>query len=381
MPDRFDTRVLHEAERCVEGAASLPIFRSTVWELPPGTAYADIRYPRLNNLPNQTVVARKIAALEGYEAGLVTASGMAAILATLVGLFRPGDHLLVGDTVYGGTHSLVVGELADRGITVTRVDGSDPGSWTRALRPESRGLYLEPLTNPLLAVADLAAIAPFCRAQGLLSVVDNTFASPVFFQPGRHGIDVSLHSATKYLNGHSDVAAGCVSGSKALVQRITNKANLLGGSLDPQAAWLLHRGTKTLGLRVRHQAASALHVARWLEGHEAIARVNHPGLPSHPQHALASQVLSGHGACFSFTLGEPGRAEAVARSLRLFTYSASLGGVESLVVIPAKSSHAGMAAEDRAEAGISEGLIRVSIGLEDPEDLLEDLAQALAAKS
>ena len=378
MPDRFDTRVLHEAERSVDGAASLPIFRSTVWELPPGTAYRDIRYPRLNNLPNQTVVATKIARLEGYEAGLVTASGMSAILATLAGLFRSGDHLLVGDTVYGGTHSLVVSELAERGIEVSRVDGGDPSTWEAALRPTTRGLYLEPLTNPLLSVADLAAIAPFCRGHGLTSVVDNTFASPVFFQPGRHGIDVSLHSATKYLNGHSDVAAGVISSDPQRIAAITKKQNLLGGSLDPQAAWLLHRGTKTLGLRVRHQAASALRVARWLAERPEVAQVNHPGLSTHPQHALAGQVLSGHGACFSFTLEDASRAEEVARGLRLFVYSASLGGVESLVVIPAKSSHAGMSAEDRAAAGISDGLIRVSIGLEDPDDLLEDLAQALS---
>ncbi len=377
---RLETKLIHagEARPRIEGAGILPIFRSTVWENRPGEDYHDIRYPRLSNLPNHIVLGEKLAALEGAEAGLVTGSGMAAISASLLALLGAGDHVLVQDCVYGGTHSLLTQDLRQLGIEVDFVDADDPSAWKPKLRPETRAFYVETLSNPLLEIPDFEAVVRFAREHDLITLIDSTFASPVNFRPIEHGFDLVLHSCTKYLNGHSDVAAGCVVGGADLVARAKRKLDHLGGSLDPQAAYLLHRGVKTLALRVAQQCRSAQAIAEFLEAHPRVARVRYPGLASHPQHERAQKLFDGFGGMLSFELtgGAPAADEVIGR-LELPMSSASLGGVESIVTRPAATSHAGVPAEERERAGISDGLVRLSVGIEAPEDLIADLDSAL----
>jgi cystathionine beta-lyase/cystathionine gamma-synthase len=343
------------------------------------TSYHDLRYIRLNNTPNQEVLRRKLAALEGAEEALVTASGMAAISATLLALLNAGDHLLAQDCLYGGTHDLLTKDFAKFGLSYSFIDAQDPASWKAALRTTTRAIYVESMTNPLLEVADLAAVVRFAREHGLVSIIDNTFASPVNFRPIAAGFDLSLHSATKYLNGHSDIVAGALAGPARLVEAVTRKLNLLGGSMDPHAAFLLHRGLKTLALRVRFQNDSALAIAQFLAAHPAVSRVNHPGLESHPQHRRARELFAGFGGMLSFELA--GGAERTERFLRRTTLPAiapSLGGVETLLTRPATTSHAGLSREDRQRLGIGDNLIRMSVGIEATADIIEDLQQALA---
>ncbi len=376
--DRLLTRIVHagEASPPILGGAVPPIVRATVQSVPPGTSYADIRYPRLSNLENQVIAAAKLADLEGAEAAVLTASGMAAVTTSLLAVLQAGDELLVQEVLYGGSHSFVHGVLPTLGITVRSFDPRRPDSWTAG--PKTRAVYCETIANPLMQVGELDALAAFSRAHGLVSLVDNTFATPLLFRPLAQGFDLSLHSATKYLNGHSDVVAGAVCGSRALVDRVHARLNLLGGSIDPQAAWLLHRGMKTLVLRVRQQVASAGEVARFLADRPEVATVHYPGLPGHPDHDRARRLLDGFGAMLAVELhGGAPAAEAFMGRLRLFMPAISLGGVESLITRPAASSHAGMSARDRAAVGVRDGLLRLSIGIEDPADLIADLAQAL----
>jgi cystathionine beta-lyase/cystathionine gamma-synthase len=377
---RIDTQLIHagEPEAWIEGSAMMPIFQSTLYELSEKPDYHGLRYIRFNNTPNHLVLHAKLAALEKGEAALVTASGMAAISTSLLTVLSAGDHLLVQDSLYGGTHGLVTEELPAFGISYDFIDAEDPGSWQGLLRERTRAIYVEAITNPLLQVADLAAVARFAREHGLVSMIDSTFASPVNFRPLEHGFDLSIHSATKYLNGHSDIVAGAVIGGGELVEKIRRKVNHLGGSLDPHACFLLHRGLKTLALRVRHQNASALAIAGFLESAAGVSRVNYPGLASHPHHARARALFSGCGGVVSFELA--GGAEAAARliaRMKLPRHTVSLGGVETLITRPAVTSHFGMTAEERRRLGISDGLIRLAVGIEATEDLLEDFDQAL----
>ena len=378
---RMETRLIHDGEPRprIEGAVSIPIFQSSTFEYTGQDSYHDLRYIRLNNTPNHTALHRKLAALENGEDALVTASGMAVISTVLLTFLAPGDHLLAQDCVYGGTHDLLKGDLAGLGIAFSAIDGKAPGTWKDALRPETRLLYMETITNPLLQVADLEAAAAFAREHGLVSVIDNTFASPVNFRPLDWGFDLSIHSCTKYLNGHSDIVAGAVIGRADAVEKITHKLNHLGGSLDPHACFLLHRGIKTLSVRVRHQNESALAVAAYLEKHPAVRRVHYPGLESHPDHTRARRLLDGFGGMLSFELeGDVGRADAFIGNSTLPISAPSLGGVETLITRPATTSHAGVSPEDREAMGIPDTLIRLSIGLEHPDDLIEDFEQALA---
>ncbi len=378
---RFETALVHAGEPRprIEGAVAMPVFQSSTFELDGGGSYHDVRYIRLNNTPNHHALHAKLAALEGAEAALVTASGMAAISSTLLSLLAHGDHLLVHDTLYGGTHDLVTKDLARLGIAHTFVDADDPSSWASALRPTTRAFYVETLTNPLLEVVDLRAVTAFCRERGIVSVVDNTCATPVNYRPVEHGFDLVVHSATKYLNGHSDLVAGAVCGTTERVQAVKHKLDHLGGSLDPHACFLLHRGIKTLALRVRHQNDSTLAIARFLERHAAVARVHYPGLESHRRHARAREWLRGCGGLLSFELvGGLAAAERFISRLTLPANAPSLGGVETLVTRPAATSHAGLSPEERARRGIADGLVRISVGLEATEDLVEDLARALA---
>lgn len=377
---RLETKLVHAGEPRprIDGAVEMPIFQSATFEYRGERRYDDVRYLRLNNTPNHLALHAKLADLEGSEAALVTASGMAAITTTLLTVLTAGDHLLAQSCLYGGTHDFVTHDFAGLGLSFDFIDADRPESWRALLRPNTRAIYVEAMTNPLLEVADLKAVVGFARANRLLSLIDNTFASPVNFRPIEAGFDLSLHSATKYLNGHSDIVAGAVAGSAALIERIRHKANHLGGSLDPHAAFLLNRGLKTLALRVRYQNESALRIAQFLASHPAVARVHYAGLESHPRHERARSLFAGFGGVLSFELqGAPERADELARRVRIPAVAPSLGGVHTLLTRPATTSHAGLSREDRARLGISDGLLRLSVGIESTEDLLEDFAQAL----
>jgi cystathionine beta-lyase/cystathionine gamma-synthase len=303
---------------------------------------------------------------------------MAAISATLFTTLSAGDHLLAQSCLYGGTYDLLAHDFAKFGIEFDFVDADDRDSWKAALRPNTRAFYVEALTNPLLEVADLRGAAEFAREYGLVSIIDNTFATPVNFRPIELGFDLSLHSATKFLNGHSDIVGGAVAGRADLIERITHRLNHLGGSMDPHAAFLLGRGLKTLALRVRYQNQSALEIAKFLEAHPAIARVNYAGLESHPRHARARELFDGFGGVLSFELkGSTERAAAFLERTTLPAIAPSLGGVETLLTRPAATSHAGLTREERLRLGISDTLIRMSVGIEATEDIVEDLARAL----
>jgi cystathionine beta-lyase/cystathionine gamma-synthase len=381
---RIETQAIHAGEPRprILGAVTMPIFQSSTFEHGGEGGYHDVRYIRLNNTPNHTAVQAKLAALEGAEAALVTGSGMAAISTTLLTLLRPGDHLLVQRGPYGGTHGLVTGELRDLGIEADFFDASEPASLAALaamVRPRTRAVYVETITNPLLDVGDLPAVAAFCKERDLVSIIDNTFASPYNFRPIEHGFDVVLHSCTKYLNGHSDLVAGAVVGRRAMVDAVTHRLNHLGGCLNPETCALLHRGMKTLALRVAAQNEGALRVARALAASPAVRRVLYPGLESHPGHARAKALFRGFGGMLGFELrGGLAAAEAVLGRLRIPIVAPSLGGVETLIVLPSKTSHVGMPAEERRAMGIADDLLRLSVGIEAPEDLIEDFEQAFA---
>ncbi len=378
----IDTKLIHAGEPNprILGAVSIPIFQSAMFEYAGEAGYHDIRYIRLNNTPNHVAVHQKLAALENAEAALVTASGMAAISTALLTVLSAGDHLLVQDSLYGGTHDFVTKDLGSFGIAYDFIDADDPASWKKKLKPKTKAIYVETMSNPLLKIPDLEAVPAFAREHGLVSLIDNTFASPVNYRPPEHGFDLSLHSATKYLNGHSDIVGGAIIGPAALVERVKHRLDHLGGSMDPHQCYLLYRGMKTLALRVRCHNESALKVATFLAAHSKIARVNYPGLKSHPQHERACSWFDGFGGMLSFEMkGGLAAAERFIKATTLPIVAPSLGGVETLVTRPATTSHAGMAPEDRRRLGITDSLIRVSIGIEATEDLVEDFDRALAA--
>ncbi len=378
---KIETKVIHSGESRprILGAVSLPIFQTAMYEYEPVASYHDVKYIRLNNTPNHLALHRKLAALENAEAAVVMASGMAAITTALLTVLQAGDHLLAQNSLYGGTHDFVTRDLGGFGIAHDLVDGSRTETWAAKLRPETKAFYVETISNPLIRISDLEAAVAFAKKNGLVSIIDNTFASPVNFRPPEHGFDLSIHSGTKYLNGHSDIVGGAVIGRADLVERILHKLDHLGGSMDPHACFLLHRGMKTLALRVRHQNASALAIARFLAGHPAVARVNYPGLESHPGHAIAARLFDGFGGMMSFELkGGVEAAERFMKKVRLPLIAPSLGGVETLMTRPATTSHLGLDPAERRGLGISDELIRLSVGVEATEDLIEDFKQALA---
>jgi cystathionine beta-lyase/cystathionine gamma-synthase len=375
---RFDTLAVHGGERVPgpEGSVVFPIFQGTVFTSEPGESYHDIKYHRLNSTPSQTYLHDKLAALEGAEAAVATSSGMAAVTTILHTLLGAGDHLLVGNVLYGGTHDFLTEHAARLGWEYTVIDPHDPVSW--AARPNTKAILVETITNPLLRVGRLRDVVTFAREHGIVSVVDNTFASPVNFRPVVAGFDLVFNSATKYLNGHSDLVAGSVAGSTELVEKVRHTLNLYGGSLDPHAGYLLARSLKTLGVRVRQQNANALALASYLSSSPKVTAVNYAGLPDHPDHGHARELLAGYGGMLSFRLaGGVEAAEVVLAALTLPAVAPSLGGVETLITRPAVTSHAGMSPEARAEAGITDDLIRLSVGIEDAGDLLADFAAAL----
>lgn len=378
---RIETRLIHAGEPHprIEGAVSMPIFQSSTYEPKPGAGYHDLGYIRLSTTPNHQALHQKLASLENGETALVTASGMAAITTTLLTVLSAGDHLLAQDRLYGGTHDFVTRDLKNFGIEYDVIDGNEPDSWAAKLKPTTRAVYVEAMTNPTLQVADLEAAAAFARQHGLVAIIDNTFASPINFRPLERGFDLSLHSATKYLNGHTDIVAGAIIGSATWITKIKHRLDHLGGVLDPHACFLLHRGLKTLALRVRQQNENALALARMLAAHPAVTRVNYPGLDSHSQHRRAAVLFDGYGGVLSFELkGGQAAAEQVLVRVRIPANAPSLGGVETLITRPSATSHAGLPAAERAKLGISDGLIRVAVGIEAIEDLIADFTAALA---
>jgi cystathionine beta-lyase/cystathionine gamma-synthase len=377
----IETQLVHAGtpQPRILGAVAMPIFQSANFEYAGESGYDELRYIRLNNTPNHLALHRVLSVLEHAPDALVGASGMAIISTTLLSVLEAGQHVLAQDCLYGGTLDLLLNDFPKFGIDRSFIDGDAPDSWEAALRPNTRAIYVEAMTNPLLEVADLKAVVRFARAHNLVSIIDSTFASPVNFHPIDLGFDLAVHSATKYLNGHSDIVGGAVVGSRELIARITHKMNHLGGTMDPHAASLLYRGLKTLALRVRQQNQSALAIAKFLKGHRAVSEVNYAGLESHPRHQRARELFAGFGGVLSFELeGTTEHAERFMRRVQIPIVAASLGGVETLLIRPAVSSHAGMTPEQRRELGISDRLIRMSVGIEATDELIEDLAQALA---
>lgn len=362
----------HDSET---GGACSPVFTSTAFAFP--NAVEENFYPRYFNTPNQQVVCRKIAVLEQAEGALVFGSGMAAISTLLLAHLQPGDHAVFQQDLYGGTLQFIKQELLRLGVKVSWA--TTPEGFAAALRPETRILYVESPSNPLMRCVDLRAVARLGRDRGLLTVVDNTFATPVNQNPLTLGIDVVIHSATKYLNGHSDVNAGFVVGAEAMIQRVAASAVNLGGMLDAQACVQLERGMKTLALRVERHNGNASKVARYLAEHPLVEHVNYPGLESHPDHEIATKQMRGFGGMLSFELHDHRLIDPILSQLRLIMPALSLGGVESLICVPSRTTHRTLTPDERARAGIGEGLVRLSVGIEDVEDLIGDLDQAFSA--
>ncbi|MBC2840396.1 PLP-dependent aspartate aminotransferase family protein [Robiginitalea sp. SC105] len=357
-------------------------FRGAVSPLYMSTSYAyenvDIkRYPRYFNTPNQEALCRKIAALEHTEAGLIFGSGMAAVSTSLLAFLNQGDHVVLSQQSYGGTHSLIKEEFGKYGIDYTFVEGTGVDDFEAAIRPETKVLHLETPSNPLLLVTDLEAVAKLAKSRGLVTLIDNTFASPVNQNPADFGIDVIIHSATKYMGGHSDICAGAVAASAEHINRIFQLAKNLGGSLSDQTVWMLERSLKTLGLRVRAQNENALQLARHLREHPDMAAVWYPGLEDHPGHAIARAQMHGFGGMMSFELADGIALDHFVNSLEWVKPSMSLAGVESTLTIPTLTSHALLSEADRERAGIRPNLIRFSTGIEEFEDLRADLDQAI----
>ncbi len=377
---QIDTKLIHSGEPTprILGAVSMPIFQTSMYEYRSGADYHDIKYIRLNNTPNHIALHTKLACLENAESALVTASGMAAISTTLLAILSAGDHLLVQNCLYGGTLDFITKDFPSFGITYDFIDGNDPESWEKKLKPKTRAIYVETITNPLLQVIDLEEIVSFSKQHKLISIIDNTFASPINFRPSELGFDLSLHSCTKYLNGHSDIVGGAVIGSSELITQITHKLNHLGGSMDPHACFLLQRGLKTLGLRVRQQNENANKIAHFLDKHQAVIKVNYPGLPGNPSYRRASDLFEGFGGMISFELhGGIDSVNNFFDKIELAIIAPSLGGIETLVTRPAATSHAGMSYKERQQAGISDTLIRISTGIEAVEEIIADFEQAL----
>lgn len=358
----------------------LPVVQSSTFFWAGPDDAGELRYTRYGNNPNQAAVAHKLAALEGTEASVAVASGMAATALGVLALADAGDHIVASKHLYGATHTLLAEEMPRRGVTTTFIDPDDDCAWGSAMRDNTRILLLETPTNPVMRVFDPRIPVRLAREAGVATMMDATFASPVNLQPARHGVDVIIHSATKYLGGHSDLIAGVVSGSRAVIERVRRMLILYGPSLDPHAAWLLERGMKTLSVRMARHNQSGLELATWLEGRPEVTRVSYPGLASHPDRALAGELMSGFGGMIGFVLasGGPG-ADGFCRTLEVARVAPSLGGVETLVSQPRFTSHTGLTAGERAAAGIPDGFVRVSVGLEDVRDLRHDFARALEA--
>ena len=357
-------------------------FKGSVSPIYMGTTYAynnvDVkRYPRYFNSPNQEHLAKKIAALEHAEAALIFGSGMAAISTSLLSFLKKGDHVVFHNTLYGGTSNFIKEELPKQGIEFSFTKGYEIEDFESEIKPNTKVIYIETPSNPLLTITDLKGIANLAKLKGLVTMIDNTFASPVNQNPIDFGIDVVIHSATKYLGGHSDITAGAVASSKNMIDQIWHTAKNFGGSLSEFTVWMLERSIKTLGLRVKAQNKNAKRMARFLSKHPDVKHVYYPGLKSHPQHKLAKSQMKGYGGMLSFELVDGLDAIQFQNELKLIKMVMSLAGVESMMTSPYLTSHALLTEDERNAVGISDNLIRFSLGIELKNDLIEDIEQAL----
>ncbi len=383
----------HPETESVRGAADLekrnapmaqPIYQTSTFQVTDSdqqlrATSTDMFYTRYGN-PTNTAVESAIARLEGADAALLFASGMNAITTSIMALVKSADHIVAQRDIYGGVTKFLSTWLPKLGVETTFVDTTDYDQHARAIRPNTKLLYLESPTNPTLRVIDLPRLVALARQRQLITLIDSTFATPVNQRPAEFGIDVVLHSGTKYFGGHSDLICGAAVGRKDLIDEIHATRTTLGGTMDPHAAFLLLRGIKTLSVRVERQNGSALRIAEFLARHPKIRSVNYPFLKGHPQRALAMEQMKGGGGVLSFEVDGTGEdAKHLTEALRLFTLAPSLGGVESLVSIPVLTSHAMISAEHRQKMGVTEQLIRLSVGIENVEDLIADLEHALAA--
>jgi cystathionine beta-lyase/cystathionine gamma-synthase len=361
------------------GSVGDPLFGGLVNPIYQASAYDYeklVRYPRYFNTPNQEAVVQKVAALENAEDGLVFSSGMAAIMTSLYALLRTGDHIIFQKDLYGGTHHAALNELHRRGIDYTMVDAADPRNFEKAIHKKTKVIYVETPSNPLLKITDLQAVSSIAQHHGLITLIDNTFASPVNQNPIDLGIDVVLHSGTKYIGGHSDLCCGVMVSSKKLTSVIKSSATTLGGTLDAHTCYLVERSLKTMVLRVRQQNDNAMSIASFLSSESKVSRVYYPGLKQHPGYRIAKkQMPGGFGGMLSFDLkGDP---EKFLKKLKIIRRAVSLGGVESTISAPVKTSHARLSADERAAVGISDKLLRLSVGIEEAGDLIADIKQAL----
>ena len=355
-----------------------PVVQSATFFGGAGEPASELLYSRYGNNPNQVLVGEKMAALEGTEAALLLSSGMSAIAMTILAALPEGGHVVASRHLYGATRTLLEHELPRRGIATTLVDPESREDWEEALTPQTGVLLLEVPANPTLRVFDLREPAEIARDRDILLVVDGTFASPINIRFADLGVGAVVHSATKYLGGHSDLVAGVVSGSQEFIERVRNMMKLYGPAPDPHMAWLLDRGLRTLQMRVAQHNHNAMELARWFLGREGIVEVHYPGLPEHPDHVVASEIMSGFGGMLAIVLDKGGvAADAFTSALELALIAPSLGGVETLVSQPRYTSHIHFSEAMRAGVGIPDGFVRISVGLEDVEDLKEDFRRAL----
>lgn len=383
----------HSETKAVHGAAELdkkngplatPIYQTSTFEVTDNdeqlrATHTDHFYTRYGN-PTNTVAEKTIAELEGADAALTFASGMGAITTTIMALLKSGDHVVAQRDIYGGANKFLSQWLPKMGIETTFVDTTEYAQHARAIRPNTKLLYLESPTNPTLRVVDFKKVAALAKQQKLLSMMDATFGTPINQHPAEFGIDLVMHSGTKYLAGHTDLICGVIAGRHELIETIWATRTTLGNCMDPHASWMLVRGLKTLAVRVARQNVNAQRVAEFLSEHAKVRSVHYPFLKSHPQYAVARQQMSGGGGMVSFEVEGTGEdARRVTEALRLFTLAPSLGGVESLVSIPVLTSHAMIPAEERAKMGVTEQMIRLSVGIENADDLIADLEHALEA--
>ena len=383
---RTETAAVHGAAGLEKknGPVATPIYQTSTFEVTDNdeqqrVTSTDRYYTRWGN-PTNTVAEQTVAAIEGVEAARTFASGMGAITTTIFALLKAGDHIVAQRDIYGGVTKFFSQWLPRMGIETTFVDTNDYEQHARAIRPNTRMLYLESPTNPSLRVVDLKKTAALAKQHKLISMVDSTFGTPINQHPAEYGIDLVMHSGTKYLSGHADLTCGVVAGSQELMEQIHDTRSTLGNCMDPHASWLLIRGLKTLAVRVARQNENAQRVAEFLEQHAKVRSVHYPFLKSHPQHAIAREQMSGGGGMVTFEVeGTGSDARRVSEAMSLFTLATSLGGVESLVSIPVLTSHAMISAEQREKMGVNEQMIRLSVGIESVEDLIVDLEHALQA--
>jgi len=375
----FSTTAVHgEPQRRADWSPVVPpLMQSSTFVNPVGSS-EEVLYTRYGNNPNQVTLARKYALLEGAEDALFLSSGMGATALALLAVLRPGDHLVSSAWIYGGTRRLFDEEFGRFGIEVSYANPEQPRQWRKALRKSTRAIFLETPTNPLIRLVDIAPQASLAREGGFALLVDATFASPINLRPIEHGADVVITSATKYLNGHTDVIAGAVAGSSSFIEEVTRLMRLWGQSIDPHSAWLIDRGMRTLSVRMERHSKNGKAVATWAEKHPGVTKVHYPGLSSHPDHKLANKLLDGFGGMVGLQIkGGVPAAERFLKKLEIVTHAPSLAGVESLISEPRLTSHAHVSAEERAKMGFPDGFVRLSCGIEDADDLIADLEQAL----